>query len=163
MKEIKGKLDGLLNQCLLSIWYVPGTMKDLEIQQWIKTEFLASWSLESSGRGKKHQFSSVTQLGPRDSFVTPWTAARQASLSITNSRSLLKLVSIESVIPSNHLILCRPLLFLPSIFSSIRETKSKPRIITIPLLWYGLEKNLRYRITKETFLIRLNREGFSGK
>ena len=49
-------------------------------------------------------------------FVTPWTAARQASLSITNSRSLLKLMSIESVIPSNHLILCHPLLFLPSIF-----------------------------------------------
>ena len=53
-------------------------------------------------------------------FATPWTAARQASLSITNSQSLLKLMSIESVMPSNHLILCRPLLFLPSIFSSIR-------------------------------------------
>ena len=53
-------------------------------------------------------------------FVTPWTAACQASLSITNSRSSLKLMSIESVIPSNHLILCCPLLLLPSIFSSIR-------------------------------------------
>ena len=53
-------------------------------------------------------------------FVTPWTAARKASLSITNFRSLLKLTSIESVMPSNHLILCRPLLFLPSIFPSIR-------------------------------------------
>ena len=52
--------------------------------------------------------------------MTPWTAARQASLSITNSWSLLKLMSIESVMPSNHLILCRPLLFLPSIFPSIR-------------------------------------------
>ena len=52
--------------------------------------------------------------------VTPWTAARQASLSITNSQSLLKLMSVESVMPSNHLILCRPLLFLPSIFPSIR-------------------------------------------
>ena len=52
-------------------------------------------------------------------FATPWTAACQASLSITNSRSLLKLMSIESVIPSNHLILCRPLLLLPSIFPSI--------------------------------------------
>ena len=51
---------------------------------------------------------------------TPWTAARQASLSITNSRSLLKLMPIESVMPSNHLILCRPLLLLPSIFPSIR-------------------------------------------
>jgi len=53
-------------------------------------------------------------------FVTPWTAARQASLSITNSRSLLKLMSIESVMPSNHLILCFPLLLPPSIFPSIR-------------------------------------------
>ena len=53
-------------------------------------------------------------------FVTPWAAARQVSLSITNSRNLLKLMSIESVMPSNHLILCRPLLLLPSIFSSIR-------------------------------------------
>ena len=53
-------------------------------------------------------------------FVTPWTAACQASLSITNSHSLPKLMSIESVMPSNHLILCHPLLFLPSIFPSIR-------------------------------------------
>ena len=52
--------------------------------------------------------------------MTPWTAARQASLSITNSQSLPKLMSIESVTPSNHLILCRPLLLLPSIFPSIR-------------------------------------------
>ena len=52
--------------------------------------------------------------------MTPWTAACQASLSITNSWSLLKLMSIESVMPSNHLILCRPLLFPPSIFPSIR-------------------------------------------
>ena len=53
-------------------------------------------------------------------FATPWTTARQASLSITNSRSLLRLVSIESVMPSNHLILCRPLLLPPSIFPSIK-------------------------------------------
>ena len=53
-------------------------------------------------------------------FATPWTAARQASLSITNSQTLLKLMSIESVMPSSHLILCGPLLLLPSIFPSIR-------------------------------------------
>ena len=53
-------------------------------------------------------------------FVTPWMAARQASLSITNSRSFLKLTSIKSVMPSNHLILYHPLLLLPSIFPSIR-------------------------------------------
>ena len=64
------------------------------------------------------QFSPVAQLCPL--FATPWTAAHQASLSITNSQSLLKLMSIESVMPFNHLVLCSPLLLLPSIFPSIR-------------------------------------------
>ena len=66
------------------------------------------------------QFSSVQSLSRVWLFVTPWTAAPQASLSITNSWSLLKLMSIESVMPSNHLIFCCPLLLLPSIFPSIR-------------------------------------------
>ena len=66
------------------------------------------------------QFSSVQLLSCVRLFVTPWTAACQASLSITSSQSLLKLMSIESVMPSNHLILCHPLLLLPSIFPSIR-------------------------------------------
>ena len=70
------------------------------------------------------QFSSVQSLSHVRLFVTPWTAARQASLSITNSWSLLKFMSIESVMPSNHLILCRPLLLLPSIFPSIRVFSS---------------------------------------
>ena len=65
-------------------------------------------------------FSSVQLLSCVCLFATPWTAARQASLSITNSQSLLKLMSIELVMPSNHLILCRPLLLLLSIFPSIR-------------------------------------------
>ena len=64
------------------------------------------------------QFSSVTQSCP--TLVTPWTAAHQASLSITKSQSLLKLIFIESVMPSNHLTLCHPLLFPPSIFPRIR-------------------------------------------
>ena len=64
------------------------------------------------------QFSLVAQSCP--TFVTPWIAARQASLSITNSRSLLKFMPIESVMPSSHLILCRPLLLLPPIPPSIR-------------------------------------------
>ena len=67
-----------------------------------------------------NSFSSVQSLSCVQLFATPWTEARQASLSITNSRSLLKLMSIESVVPSNHLILCHPLLLLPSIFPSIR-------------------------------------------
>ena len=66
------------------------------------------------------QFNSVQSLSHVQLFVTPWTAARQAFLSITNSRSLLKLMSIVSVMPSNHLILCCPLLLLPSIFPTIR-------------------------------------------
>ena len=67
-----------------------------------------------------YQFNSVQLLCHVQIFATLWTAARQASLSITNSRSLLKLMSIMSVMPSNHLILCRPLLLLPSVFPSIR-------------------------------------------
>ena len=69
-------------------------------------------------------------------FATPWTAACQASLSITNSQSLLKLMSIESVMPSSHLILCHPLLLLPSIFPSIRVF-SKESVLRIrwPNYW----------------------------
>ena len=64
--------------------------------------------------------SSVQLLSHVQLFVTPWTTAHQVSLSITNTQSLLKLMSVESVVPSNHLILCHPLLLLPSIFPSIR-------------------------------------------
>ena len=64
--------------------------------------------------------------------MTPWTAARQASLSITNSRNLLKRMSIESVMPSNHLILFHPLLFLPSIFPSIRIFSNES---VLPIRW----------------------------
>ena len=67
-----------------------------------------------------YRFSSVQSLSRVQLFVTPWTAARQASLSITNSQSSPKPMSIESVMPSNHLILCCPLLLLPSIYPSIR-------------------------------------------
>ena len=75
--------------------------------------------------GVLHQFSSVQLLSQVWLFATPWTAACQASLSIANSRSLLKLVPIESVMPSNHLIICCPLLLLPSIFPSIRVFSNK--------------------------------------
>ena len=81
-------------------------------------------------------FSSVQSLSLVQLFTTPWTRACQTSLSITNSQSLLKLMSIESVMPSNHLILCRPLLLLPSIFPSIRvfSTGSVLRI-RWPMYW----------------------------
>ena len=82
------------------------------------------------------KFSSVQSLSCVRLFVTPWTTACQASLSITNSWSLLKLMSIELVIPSNHLILCRPLLLLPSIFSSIKVFSNELALcIKWPKFW----------------------------
>ena len=75
---------------------------------------------QCSDCGGFKMISSVQSLSCVQLFVTLWTAARQASLSITNSQSILRLMSIESVIPSNHLILCHPVLLLPSVFLSIR-------------------------------------------
>ena len=81
----------------------------------------SSFEVTRDGDYRLPQFSSIRfSRSVVSSSVTPWTAARQASLSITNSQSLLELMSIESVMPSNHLILCRPLLLLPSIFPSFR-------------------------------------------
>ena len=78
------------------------------------------------------QFSSVQSFSCVRLFVTPWNAARQACLSITKSQRLLKLMSIELVMPSNHLILCHPLLFLPSIFPSIRVFSNES---ALPIRW----------------------------
>ena len=81
-------------------------------------------------------FSSVQSLSCVRLFVTPWTTARQASLSITNSWSLLKLKCIESVMPYNHLILCHPFLLLPSIFPSIRVFSNESALcIRWPKYW----------------------------
>ena len=103
---------------LISVWlincqgnYHSGDSSDLKIRT------ITSW-----GQG---EFSSVHLLSGVQLFLTPWTAACQASLSITNSQSLLKLMSIELVMPINHLILCDPLLFLSSIFLSIRGFSSE--------------------------------------
>ena len=80
--------------------------------------------------------SSVQLLSRVQLFATPWTGARQASLSITNSQSLLKLMSIKSVMPSKHLILCHPLLFLPSIFPNIRVISNESVLrIRWPKYW----------------------------
>ena len=84
----------------------------------------------------QNQFSSVQSLSRVQLFATPWTTACQASLSITNSRSLPKLMSIESVMPSNHLSLCHPLLLLPSIFPSIRVFSNESALcIRWPKYW----------------------------
>ena len=81
-------------------------------------------------------FSSVQSLSHVQLFVTPWTTAHQASLAITNSQSLLNLMSIELVMSSNHLILCHSLLLLPSIFPSIRVFSSESvLLIRWPKYW----------------------------
>ena len=83
-----------------------------------------------------YQFSSVQSLSHVQLFATPWTAACQASLSFTIFPSLLKLMSVESVRPSNHLILCPPLLLLPSIFPSIRVFSNESALcLTWPKYW----------------------------
>ena len=90
--------------------------------------------LECRLTGQAH--SSVQSLSRVRLLATPWTAARQASLSFTNSRSLLKLTYIESAMPSNHLILCRPFLLLPSIFPSIRIFSNESALsIRWPKYW----------------------------
>ena len=100
----------------------------------------SGWSEALRAPGKlveqDFQFSSVQLLSCVQLYATPWTVACQASLSITNSRSLLKLIYIESVIPSNHLILCCPLLLPPSIFPSIRVFSSEALLpIRRPKYW----------------------------
>ena len=77
------------------------------------------------------QFSSFQLLSHVQLFVTPWTAAGQASLSITNSQSLLKIMSLELVMPFSYLILCRPLLLSPSIFPSIRVSSNELVLFSI--------------------------------
>ena len=94
----------------------------LEVQQ---VNLLGESRLKITREKKFLQFSSVQSLSRVRLFATPWTAACQPSLSITNSWSLLKLMSIELVMPSNHLILCHPLLLPPSIFPSIRVFSSE--------------------------------------
>ena len=90
----------------------------LNIKKYKKSKHINVAKFITCNPSEDIQFSSVAQSCPTS--VIRWTAAPQASLSIINSWSLLKLVSIESVMPSNHLILCHPLLLLPSIFPSIR-------------------------------------------
>ena len=77
-------------------------------------------------------------------FATPWTAARQSSLALTNSQSLLKLMSIESVMPSNHLILCCPLLLLPSIFPSVRVFSNESAL-------HQVAKVLEFQLRHQSF------------
>ena len=106
-----------------NVWEV--IISPVPIKQWLCFSFPSA-----------RQFSSVQLLSHIQLFATPWAAAHQASLSITNSQSLLKLMSIELVMPSNHLIFCHPLLLLPSIFPSIRVFSNESVIrIRWPKYW----------------------------
>ena len=98
---------------------------------------------------QKWSFSSVQSLSHVPLFVTPWIAARQASLSITNSQSLLKLMSIESVMPSNHLILCQPLLLLPSVFPIIR-------ILSFPVSQFFTSSNQSTGVSASASVLPMN-------
>ena len=97
---------------------------------------LHTFSCRSTTEQTSVQLISVQSLGCVQLFATRWTAAHQTSLSITNSRSLLKLMSIELVMPSNHLILCHPFLLLPSIFPNIRVFSNESALrIRWPKYW----------------------------
>ena len=94
------------------------------------------WALSVDWTQLRKEFSSVQSLSHVQLFDTPWTAAHQASLSIINSQSSPKPMSIESVMPSKHLILCRPLLLLPSIFPSLRVFSNESALrIRWPKYW----------------------------
>ena len=104
----------------------------LQIRKSLPTLVQSSFLTDSSARARSVSFSSVQWLSHVRLFATPWIASHQASLSITNSRSSLRLTSIESVTPSNHLIVCRPLLLLLSIPPSIRVFSSES---TLHMRW----------------------------
>ena len=110
---------------------------------------------------KSVQFSSVQSRSRVQLFATPWTTACQAS--ITNSRSLLKLMSIESVMPFNHLILCHPLLVLPSIFPSIRVFSNESALcIRWPNYWscQGIELNMPANLENSAMATGLEKVNF---
>ena len=128
------------NQCLMSFgnyqlkqpWDTTRPLLD-----WLKLQTLTTLIAGMDVEQQEHSFitSSIQSLSCVPLFGTPLTAARQASLSITNSLSLLKLMSIKSVMPFNHLILCCPFLLLPSVFPSFRVFSNESVLIRLPKYW----------------------------
>ena len=120
------------NACIFCLSWMSHIFKEVS-SLWLVRILSSTWMLHII---QCIQFSSFQLLSHVQLFATPWIAARQASLSITNSRSPPKPTSIESVMPSNHLILCHPLLLLPSIFPSIRVFSNKSALrIRWPKYW----------------------------
>ena len=113
-------------KCFFTMGYY-WAMKQNEIMPfvatWLDLEIIILSKVSQKEKDKYH--SSVQSLSRVQRFAAPWTAACQASLSMTNSQSLLKLMPIKSVMPSNHLILCCPLLLLPSVFPRVRVFSSE--------------------------------------
>ena len=108
------------------IWHTERGCEERQRSEWCTTsqevsDAIRSWNKQGLVITRASKGRSVQSLGCVQLFVTPWTATRQASLSISNSRSLLKLMSIKWVMSCNHLTLCCPLLLLPAIFPSIRD------------------------------------------
>ena len=124
-------------QSILTLFFVLGTLKYKCRRMEVKTKCSSGTiqlgvGVNSFTLFSAHQFSSVQSLSCVWLFVTPWITARQASLSITNSQSSPKLTSIESVMPSSHLILCHPLLLLPPNPPSIRVFSNE---LTLCIRW----------------------------
>ena len=126
---------------LLASWEICTQVRKQQLEPDIEQQTGPNWERSTKGRIASPCYltyipSSVQSLSHVQFFVTPWTAACQASMSITNSRSLLKLMSIKSVMSSSHLILCHLLLLPPSIFSSIRVFSNESVIsIRWPYYW----------------------------
>ena len=129
----------LFNSHKNPVWHVVSIIICILHMRLLKLESLSFLYARSHSSGKTEvgaKFSSVQWLSCVRLFVTPWTASQQAFLSITNSHSLLKLISIESVMPSNHLILCHPLLLPPSIFPSNRVFSNESALCNRwPVYW----------------------------
>ena len=116
-----------------TFWF---TRSGTESETAFLTRFQVIWCYRSIAQTLNSKFRSVQSLSHVRLFVTPWTATCQASLSITNCWNLLKLMSIEMVLPSNHFILCHPLLLLPSLFPRIRVFSNQSLLcIRWPKYW----------------------------
>ena len=121
---------------------------------WIYTQRSLHQDVHFSIFLKSEIFSSVQSLSRVRLFATPWIAARQASLSITNSRSSLKLMSIELVMPSSHLILCRPLFLLPPIPPSIRVFSNESTLcMRWPKYWVSALASVQLQYTKYLYSV----------